>query len=164
MPVLEDLLWGKQHLFCCIDCSNDFPCLNGGNCVNGNCSCPSGINDVKQPIRCQPGNNLDIKDRLLHGKKKVKWLWVNNVFLCILDPCSHCHSHPGVNDGPCKKSTTHGGICVNQEETHYCSTIPVWYNGPCRHTGNFEATNEMSCSTKCLRHIILISMFLKLFF
>ena len=53
---------------------------------------------------------------------------------------------------------------LDQEETHYCSTIPVWYNGPCRHTGNFEATNEMSCSTKRLRHIILTSMFLKLYF
>ena len=29
--------------------------------MNGNCSCPSGINDVKQPIRCQAGKNLKMK-------------------------------------------------------------------------------------------------------
>ena len=37
---------------------------------------------------------------------------------------------------------------MNQAETHYCSTTLGSYSGPCRPTGNFQVTNEMSISIK----------------
>ena len=75
-----------------------------------------------------------------------KWLWIVNILLCISGPCAHCHLNPNSDDGPCKNSNTYPGICTNQAETSYCSTTSGSYNGPCRPTGNFEVTNEMSAS------------------
>ena len=63
MDILEDSLWGKQHLFCFIGCSNDLdPCLNGGTCVDGSCSCQGSFTG----IRCEKGNNHNMRIFLIY--------------------------------------------------------------------------------------------------
>merc|ERR1712110_699368 len=44
-------------------CSNDLPCLNGGTCVYGSCSCPSGITGFRcEIVACYSSDTTYTKD------------------------------------------------------------------------------------------------------
>ena len=68
---LEYLLWGKHLLFCFLACPDHFSCLNGGTCIDGTCSCPSGFSGLK----CHIGNDLNMRIRLIHYNH-VKYFFV----------------------------------------------------------------------------------------
>ena len=47
---------------------------------------------------------------------------VPKTFVAEVNPCSHCHLTSGNTDGPCKPFSNQPEDCVNQAETHFCSS------------------------------------------
>ena len=72
---LGDLLWDKHNSFCCIVCSNDLPCLNGGTCVDDSCYCPPGITG----IRCERGNSLNMQRLLIYYHHYCLRFFLHNI-------------------------------------------------------------------------------------